>query len=152
MKLTSTAFNDYGKLPTKYTCEGLDISPPIFWQDLPPNTNSLVLIHDDPDAVSGVWDHWLLYNIPPSIGALPENVTTLPSGTKVGLNSWGQAAYGGACPPSGEHRYIFHLYALDIILSFPNQDQVTSEILRQRMQGHLLATATLTGLYQKVSK
>ena len=148
MKLTSTAFTDGGKLPTKYTCDGISISPPISWQDAPANTQSFALIYDDPDAPAGTWDHWVLYNLPPTTKFLPENATVLPQGTKVGLNSWPNAEYGAPCPPSGEHRYIFHLYALDAVLNL--SEPVTSEILRKKIAGHILATTTLTGLYKRI--
>lgn len=149
MKLTSTAFIDGGKLPTKYTCDGQNISPPVAWQNAPTNTKSFVLIYDDPDATtgSGTWDHWILYNLPATVNSLAENIIVLPPDTKVGLNSWPHTAYGAPCPPSGEHRYIFHLYALDILLNLP--EPVTSNTLRQAMAGHILATTTLTGLYQR---
>ena len=148
MKLTSTAFTDGGKLPTKYTCDGTSISPPISWQEAPANTISFALIYDDPDAPAGTWDHWVLYNLPPTTKFLPENATVLPQGTKVGLNSWPNAEYGAPCPPSGEHRYIFHLYALDAVLNL--SEPVTSEILRKKIAGHILATTTLTGLYKRI--
>lgn len=148
MKLTSSAFTDGGNLPSKYTCDGKSISPPIQWQNAPVNTKSFVLIYDDPDAPAGTWDHWVLYNLPPTTNALAEGITTLPPGTKVGVNSWPNANYGAPCPPSGEHRYIFHLYALDIILTLSGS--VTSKTLRQAMQGHILATSELMGRYQRV--
>ncbi len=147
MKLTSTAFVDGGLLPSKYTCDGENVSPPIAWQNAPENTKSFALIYDDPDAPAGTWDHWVLYNLPPTTNSLPENAAILPKGTKVGLNSWPNAAYGGPCPPSGTHRYIFHLYALDTMLNLSGK--VTSEILRQAMANHLVATTTLTGRYQR---
>lgn len=147
MKLTSTAFVEGGNLPSKYTCDGDNISPPIAWQDAPASTKSFALIYDDPDAPVGTWDHWVLYNLPPTTNFLPENATVLPAGTKVGLNSWPNAEYGGPCPPAGTHRYIFHLYALDAMLNLSGK--VTSSILRQAMEKHILATATLTGLYQR---
>ena len=147
MKLTSTAFIDGGNLPSKYTCDGASISPPIQWQNAPANTKSFALIYDDPDAPAGTWDHWILYNLPPTTNFLPEGATSLPEGTKVGFNSWPNAEYGAPCPPSGTHRYIFHLYALDTALNLSGK--VTSNILRQAMEKHILATTTLMGLYQR---
>jgi hypothetical protein len=147
MKLTSTAFKDGDYIPTKYTCDGANISPPIAWKEAPSSTKSFALIYDDPDAPSGTWDHWVLYNLPPETVSLPENATTLPQGTRVGLNSWPKAEYGGPCPPTGTHRYIFHLYALDTMLDLP--EGATSEALRKKMEKHILATATLTGRYQR---
>ncbi|MDR1057631.1 MAG: YbhB/YbcL family Raf kinase inhibitor-like protein [Coxiellaceae bacterium] len=150
MKITSTAFTEKGKIPSKYTCDGLNISPPIAWEGTPTNTKSFALIYDDPDAPLGTWDHWILYNLPPTTNSLPENATSLPPGTKIGLNSWPKAEYGGPCPPSGEHRYIFHLYALDTILNLSGK--VTSTILRQAMEKHILAEATITGLYRRPNR
>ena len=133
MQLSSPAFTDGGLLPSKYTCDGQSISPPIQWQDAPSKTKSFALIYDDPDAPAGTWTHWIL----------------LPAETKVGMNSWPEAKYGAPCPPSGEHRYIFHLYALDTMLSLSGT--VTSTTLRKAMQGHILATTTLTGRYRRKS-
>lgn len=147
MKLTSTAFIDGDKLPSKYTCDGANISLPIAWNGAPANTISFALIYDDPDAPMGTWDHWILYNLPSTTNSLPEDTTSLPPGTKVGLNSWSLTEYGGPCPPSGEHRYIFHLYALDTMLNLSGK--VTSKILREAMEQHIIATATLTGLYRR---
>ena len=148
MKITSKAFTDGGNIPSKYTCDGENISPPISWGDAPNNAKSFALIYDDPDAPGGTWDHWILYNIPAETSSLPENAISLPKGTRIGLNSWPKTEYGGPCPPSGTHRYIFHLYTLDTTLDLP--EEVTSETLRKEMEGHILATATLTGLYQRL--
>ena len=149
MQLSSPAFTDGGLLPSKYTCDGQSISPPIQWQDAPSKTKSFALIYDDPDAPAGTWTHWILYNLPPTTNTLTENITNLPAETKVGMNSWPEAKYGAPCPPSGEHRYIFHLYALDTMLSLSGT--VTSTTLRKAMQGHILATTTLTGRYRRKS-
>ncbi|CAL7959460.1 conserved hypothetical protein [Gammaproteobacteria bacterium] len=148
MKLTSSAFTNGSTLPTLYTCNGKSISPPIQWQDAPIKTKSFALIFDDPDASSGTWIHWVLYNLPPKTNSLKENVTTLPPETKVGTNSWPQTKYGAPCPPSGEHRYIFNLYALDTMLDLSGT--VTGEELRKAMQGHILETATLMGRYTRI--
>lgn len=150
MKITSTAFSAGGIIPSKYTCDGENISPPIAWEDTPSGTKSFAIIYDDPDAPGGTWDHWILYNLPPTTKSLPENITSLPVGTKVGLNSWPKAEYGGPCPPRGEHRYIFHLYALDTMLNL-SEKNVTSKTLRDAMQKHILAEATLIGRYQRIN-
>ncbi len=146
MKLTSTSFNDGEKLPAKYTCDGENISPQIEWHDAPSGTKSFVLIYDDPDAPVDTWDHWVLYNLPATTTSIPENVKTLPSGTKIGLNSWAKPVYGGPCPPSGEHRYIVHLYALDTALDL---QKATSKQIYAAMEGSILEKATLTGLYKR---
>ena len=106
LTLSSTAFTDRGEIPSKYTCEGEDIAPPLQWEGVPENTRSLVLIVDDPDAPDPkaprmTWVHWVLYNIPPNARGLPEDATTeeLPLGTEEGLNDWKRTGYGGPCPP-----------------------------------------------------
>jgi len=148
MKITSPAFTDGGILPAKYTCDGASISPPVQWQDVPANTKSFALIYDDPDAPAGTWTHWVLYNIPPTTNLLAENATTLPAGTQAGMNSWPNQKYGAPCPPSGEHRYIFHLYALDTTLKLSGK--ITAEKLRQEMQGHIIENTTLMGRYRRM--
>ncbi len=149
MELTiqSSAFNNNGSIPTKYSCNGDNISPPIHWKNIPAKTNSLVLIVDDPDAPMGVWDHWIIFNIPKTTTQFSENLTALPTGAQYGKNSWGKLSYGGPCPPSGEHRYIFTLYALDTLLDLSQGADKTQ--IENAMQGHILATAKLMGKYKK---
>jgi Raf kinase inhibitor-like YbhB/YbcL family protein len=152
--LTSTAFTNGGEIPAKYTCQGENISPPLAWKNLPAGTKSLALIVEDPDAPDPqapkmVWDHWLLYNLPPSAGGLPEGVKSkeLPSGTREALSSWKKTGYGGPCPPIGRHRYFHRLYALDVVLGdLKNPDKQT---LLKAMEGHVLGKAELMGTYQK---
>jgi Raf kinase inhibitor-like YbhB/YbcL family protein len=151
MTLNSPAFPQNGHIPTKYTCEGEDVSPPLAWEDVPNGAKSLVLIIDDPDAPDPkapkmVWVHWVVYNIPSETGALPENAgkTGLPPGTVLGLNDFKKTGYGGPCPPIGRHRYFHKLYALDITLKGATKSQ-----LERAMQGHVLANAELIGTYQK---
>lgn len=147
MDLTSSAFSDGDRLPTKYTCDGQGISPPLAWKNFPTNTKSFALISDDPDAPRGTWTHWILYNIPTTTTSLPENVTALPPGTKVGFNSWPQNNYGSPCPPSGTHRYFFKIFALDTLLDL--KGKVTSEILQTAMQGHVLDQAEMVTTYSR---
>lgn len=146
--LKCAAFANNNPIPTKYTCDGADISPPLSWQGAPANTKSFVLIFDDPDAPRGTWDHWLLYNIPATTHTLVENITTLPEGTLVGKNSWGNTTYGGPCPPDREHRYFFKLFALDTYLTLAAG--ATKPQIESAMQKHLLATATLIGTYNRI--
>ena len=148
MQITSSVFINGGALPSKYTCDGESISPPVKWHGAPVNTKSFALIYDDPDAPSGTWVHWILYNLPPNTNELEENISSLPPGTKVGENSWPEAKYGAPCPPYGEHRYIFHLYALDTMLNLSGT--ITSEILKNAMQEHVLEKSTLMGYYKRV--
>ncbi|MBS3101421.1 YbhB/YbcL family Raf kinase inhibitor-like protein [Candidatus Woesearchaeota archaeon] len=116
MKLTSPAFAHNGAVPSEFTCDSSDVSPPLTISDVPSNAKSLVLIMDDPDAPVGTWDHWIVFNIPPSAKEIAKG--TEPKGT-AGKNSWGRTGYGGPCPPSGTHRYFFKLYALDTQLNLP---------------------------------
>ncbi|HUX79975.1 MAG TPA: YbhB/YbcL family Raf kinase inhibitor-like protein [Alphaproteobacteria bacterium] len=150
MKLVSSAFGNFEPIPIKYTGEGEDLSPPLRWQDVPEGTRSLALICDDPDAPHGTWDHWVLYNIPPAIGVLGEGTVTPPHGIQSGTNSWGKTGYGGPLPPSGQHRYFFTLYALDTVLQLP--EELTKGNLLQAMQGHILAEASLVGVYERQHK
>ena len=153
MTLTSTAFTHQGTIPTRYTCDGNDSSPPLAWHGVPATAKSLVLIVDDPDAPDPAaprltWVHWLLYNLPPRNGELPEAVAVkdLPSGTHVGVNDWQHSAYGGPCPPIGQHRYFHKLYALDTVL--PDLGKPNKAQLEKAMQGHIVAQSVLIGTYQ----
>ena len=152
--LQSGAFSHHGSIPTVYTCEGEDISPPLSWHGVPEGTKTLALIVDDPDvpdpaAPVRVWVHWVVYNIPPSVTEFPERGSeNLPHGVLTGRNDWGRAAYGGPCPPIGEHRYFFKLYALDTELADLSHPRASD--LMAAMEGHILGTAMIVGVYQKV--
>jgi Raf kinase inhibitor-like YbhB/YbcL family protein len=152
--LVSPAFQPMQSIPSQYTCDGADISPPIQWSGIPENTASLVLIVDDPDAPDPqapkrTWVHWLLYNLPPEAAELPEAVapSELPDGTQLGINDWRHNDYGGPCPPIGRHRYFFRLYALDMVL--PPLGTPTKASLLAAMEGHVLAMTELVGTYEK---
>lgn len=142
--LTSTAFTANSKIPARYTCDGENISPPLAWQDAPAQTASFALIIDDPDAPARIWDHWLVYGIPSNMHQLAENFV-IHAPLIQGINSWGKAAYGGPCPPKGTHRYQFTLYALSIL---PPAKALDKTDLMQAMQGHILASTQLIGLYR----
>jgi hypothetical protein len=153
LSLTSTAFNPGEKIPSRYTCEGEDVSPPLVIGGVPEGTKSLALILDDPDAPDPkapkrVWAHWLLYNLPPNTELLAEDAsrTALPEGTVTGMSDRKQASYHGPCPPVGRHRYFHKLYALDTML--PARPLTKTE-LEAAMHGHVLAEASLMGTYQK---
>lgn len=151
MKLTSSAFSHQSDIPTQYTCEGKDLSPPLSWTDLPAGTKSVALIIDDPDAPDPkapklTWVHWVLYNLPPK-GTLAEGTKSLPDGTLSGFNDFKKMEYGGPCPPIGKHRYFHKLYALDSVL--PDLKNPTKQKLLEAMSGHILAQTELIGLYQK---
>lgn len=151
LSIHSPAFADNESIPQKYTCKGLDQSPPLVWSGIPEGTQSLVLIVDDPDAPDPrapkmTWDHWLLFNLPADCVGLPEAVGELPPGTGQGLNSWKRTGYGGPCPPIGKHRYFFKLYALNRVLA--GLEQPDKARLEAAMVGHILAEAELVGTYQ----
>ncbi|MEO6779166.1 MAG: YbhB/YbcL family Raf kinase inhibitor-like protein [Gemmatimonadaceae bacterium] len=156
-RLMSSAFVEGGNIPTKYTCEGDDTSPPLAWDDPPTGTRSFALIVDDPDAPDPAhplrtYVHWVTYNIPASTTALAEGAGSgagsMPTSDGEGFNDWKKAAYGGPCPPIGRHRYFFKLYALDTTL---NLTRPTKSDLEAAMKDHVLANAQLIGTYQKLS-
>jgi len=150
LEIRSPAFAHQGEIPVRHTCDGADLSPPLEWSGVPEGTRSLVLIVDDPDAPDPAaprmtWVHWVLYNIPPDAGGLPEGVAApdLPPGTREGLNDWKRTGYGGPCPPVGRHRYFHKLYALDTVL--PDLGTPTKAALERAMEGHILDRAELVG-------
>lgn len=154
LTIVSPAFSDQGDIPSRHTCEGDDISPPLSWSNVPDGTKSLALIVDDPDAPDPnaprmTWVHWVLYNLPSTVRELPEGVLreVLPTGTKEGQNDWKRTGYGGPCPPIGRHRYFHKLYSLDTVLN--DLGTPTKSELERAMEGHILARAELVGTYQK---
>lgn len=156
IKFTSTAFQPGGSIPSKYTCEDRDISPPLAWSGAPSGTRSFALIVDDPDAPDPakpqrVYVHWVVYNLPAATVALAENASKkgLPEGAVQGKNDWGKAEYGGPCPPIGRHRYFFKLYALDTEVA--GLSSPTKGDLERAMKGHVLDSGELIGTYQKAS-
>lgn len=152
MKLTSTAFVNHGLIPAKYTCDGANISLPLSWEEIPPETQSLALIVDDPDAPGRTFVHWVVYDLPPTVKQLPEKIPsskTIANGGVQGKNDFGKLGYGGPCPPGGTHRYFFHLYALDKKLNLDagaSKNQVEAA-----MKDHVLGKAELIGKYQRQS-
>ncbi len=144
MKISSSAFVHAGTIPSKYTCAGADISPPLTFSNIPEDVESLALIVDDPDAPAGTWVHWVVWNIPAEVSKLEEDEKITYSR---GKNDFGKLEYGGPCPPSGTHRYFFKLYALDTTLDL--QEGATKARLVDAMDGHILAEATLMGKYSR---
>lgn len=144
MKITSAAFDNNRFIPSKYTCDGKNINPPLAFSEIPEGTRSFVLIVDDPDAPAGTWVHWVLYNIPPDVSTIKED--NVSDGLQ-GKNSFGKSSYGGPCPPSGTHRYYFKLYALNTIL--PVFDHPDKKAIETAMKNHILAQAELIGLYKR---
>ncbi|MFO7917768.1 MAG: YbhB/YbcL family Raf kinase inhibitor-like protein [Anaerolineae bacterium] len=149
--LTSSALEAEETIPDKYTCEGKNISPPLSWQGVPEDAQSLALVCEDPDAPSGIFTHWLLYNIPTTRYDLPENVPphiTLDWGGAQGRNDFGDVGYGGPCPPRGEtHRYYFRLYALDQELDL--SPGLTRDQFFSAVEGHVLDRGDLMGRYRR---
>ena len=156
LKITSSAFQPNGSIPSLYTCEGKDISPPLAWSAAPANTKSFALIVDDPDAPDPakpqrVYVHWVVYNLPATATTLAENASKkgMPKGAVQGKNDWGKTEYGGPCPPIGRHRYFFKIYALDtelVGLSSPSKADLENAI-----KGHVLDTGEVIGTYQKAA-
>lgn len=142
MKLTSPEFENNKFIPAKFTCEEEDINPCLIIDDIPAEVKSLALIVDDPDAPTGTWVHWVVYDIP-VISRIEED--SVPG--KPGVNNLGKQAYHGPCPPSGTHRYFFKLYALDKKLDLA--EGLSKGALEKAMRGHILDKAELVGLYKK---
>jgi Raf kinase inhibitor-like YbhB/YbcL family protein len=150
MHIESSAFSEGGKIPRPYTCDGKDVSPPLSWSGIPTEAKSLALICDDPDASGKAWVHWVAFNLPPRAQGLPESVPARESvsgGGTQGTNDFRKLGYGGPCPPSGTHRYLFKLYALDTEVKLTSGG--TKADLERAMEGHILAHATLTGKYSR---
>ena len=147
MKLTSTDFQNEGQIPVDCTCDGKDRSPELQWSDFPKATKSFAVLCNDPDAPGGRWVHWLVVNIPPDINALGSGAVIDDHGLEI-ENSFGRTNYGGPCPPSGEHRYVFTVYALDVSAI----NNVNRADFEKQIAGNILDSATLTGLYSRPVK
>ena len=151
LELTSDAFAEGETMPTRYTCDGEDVSPPLSVDGVPAEAESLALIVDDPDAPNRTWVHWVLYGLPPDTRSVPESVSPEPEGpggARQGENDFGNLGWGGPCPPPGEkHRYVFHLYALD---GTPDLESGASkEELLSAMEPMVLEEVRLTGRYRR---
>jgi len=145
MVLRSPDFEAGGEIPPVHTCDGENTSPELAWENVPQGTAALALVFDDPDA--GHWVHWVAYDLPAELGGLPAGLRSeLPAGGRLGSNTWGKREYGGPCPPTGRHRYVFTLYALDSELGLP--PGATAEDLAAAAEGHILAKAELAGTYE----
>jgi Raf kinase inhibitor-like YbhB/YbcL family protein len=154
-ELTSPAFAAGGAIPSRHTCDGEDVSPPLAWGDPPAKTRTFALVVDDPDAPDPAaprmrWVHWVVIDLPADARALKEgirSVVDLPAGARFGSNDWGKPTWSGPCPPIGRHRYFFTLYALDVALL--DSPVLTKRTLEAAMQGHVLAQAELIGTYER---
>ena len=145
MKIKSSAFENNQNIPSKYTCDGQDINPPLEFLGVPKEAKTLALIVDDPDAPNGNWDHWIVFNIAASIKTIEEGKAS--KGATEIRNDFGKTSYGGPCPPSEKHRYFFKLYALDSKLEL--DFSARKKDLLEAMEGHILDKAELIGLYQR---
>lgn len=145
MIITSPSFQDNGSIPSKYTCDGENVNPPLVIKDVPSGTKSLTLIVDDPDAPRGTWVHWIVWNIDPQTTQISER--SVPAQASEGQTDFGKPGYGGPCPPSGTHRYFFKVYALDTTLDLSLQADKAE--LEKAMEGHVLDKAELIGLYSR---
>ncbi len=154
LSISSAAFANDRPIPKRFTCDGANVSPPLEWSGVPANAKSLALIVEDPDAPDPdapktTWIHWILYNIPPAVPGLTEDLARhgAPAGTLDGLNDWMKTGYGGPCPPIGSHRYFHRLYALSVVL--PDLHRPRKAALVQAMHGKVLAEAALVGRYAR---
>ncbi len=145
MKIESSAFEHNQTIPKKYTCDGENTNPSLAFSNIPSGTKTLALIMDDPDAPVGLWVHWTLWNISPQTKEIKED--SVPNGAVEGMTNFGKPGYGGPCPPDGEHRYFFKLYALDTELNLPTD--ADKGALEEAMMGHVLEKAELIGLYSR---
>lgn len=150
MNLQTSAFSNEEAIPREYSCDGDDVSPPLRWSDAPSNTQSFALIMDDPDAPGGTFVHWVYYDIPSAVTELPRDVEKKEnpsSGGTQGVNNFRKVGYGGPCPPGGEHRYYFKLYALDTKLDA--QAGLSKQQLIEKMEGHILEETQIMGTYAR---
>ncbi|HVU47787.1 MAG TPA: YbhB/YbcL family Raf kinase inhibitor-like protein [Terracidiphilus sp.] len=151
LKLKVTAFPNRGVIPKKHTCAGANSSPALEWAGVSLTTRSLALIVDDPDAPRGTWTHWLIWNIPPHLTALPEGIPAqevLEFGAWQGTNDFNRIGYGGPCPPPGKaHRYFFKLYALNTVLDL--KPGASKKDLERAVKGHIVSDAEYVGTYAR---
>jgi len=145
MKVTSPAFEAHEEIPKKYTCDGEDINPLLVIEDMLLDVKYLVLIMEDPDAPTGTWDHWIVFNIPVQGQSAKIDENSVPG--VQGANSWGRNEYGGPCPPTGEHRYRFKIYALDDKLDLP--EGATKRQVEQALKDHFMEQGEIIGTYSK---
>lgn len=145
MEISSPAFENNEMIPPKYTCDGDNVNPPLLISEVPKRVKSLALIIDDPDAIAGTWDHWIVFNIDPKMKVMEEK--NVPEGAVESQNSFGRTSYGGPCPPSGTHHYRFVVYALNIKLDLDSSAEKSD--LLEAMEGHVLDKAELVGLYTR---
>jgi len=150
LAISSTAFSNGGMIPSRYTCDGANISPPLQWSGLPAGTKTVALIVDDPDAPAKTWVHWVVYDLPANTTQLPENIKpqeNIGGGGKNDTNDFKKIGYGGQCQQSGTHVYLFKLYAVDIQTSLG--PGATKDELLKTMESHVMAQGELVGKYKR---
>ena len=151
IEVTSPAFTEGASIPTRHTCDGEDVSPPLKWSRIPDGTRGIALVVDDPDAPGRTWVHWVLYGLPADVTELPEGISAAertPQGTQQGTNDFKKLGYGGPCPPPGSpHRYFFKVYALGADVSL--EPGATKRELLFAIEGQVLAQGQLMGRYQR---
>jgi len=147
LHVTSPAFSNNDTIPRKYTCDGQNVAPPLEWNGVPPQAKSVAVICDDPDAPLGTFTHWLLYDIPATTHTLPEQASI----GRAGVNSFGEAGFGGPCPPRRDsaHHYHFHVYALDI--ESLGRSGLARDDMLKAMRGHIVAEGDLVGTYKRAA-
>jgi hypothetical protein len=144
--VSSQGFTNNGPIPSEYTCDGRNISPPLSWSQVPATTKSIAVVVDDPDAPRGTFTHWIVTGIPPKTTSLGKQM--LPTGAVAAKNDMGIAGYSGPCPPSGRHHYRFRVFALDVRLP----PGLSRDELKNAMEGHVVANGQVVGTYQKQSR
>ena len=142
IKIISSAFKNNERIPSKYTCDGIDVNPPLKFQNIPNGTKSLALIVDDPDAPMGTWIHWIVWNINPT-----EEIDEATVPGIEGINDFNKTSYGGPCPPSGIHRYFFKIYALKTKLDL--NSNARKRDLEEAMEGKIMTKGEIVGLYSR---
>ena len=150
MHIQSKAFMQNETIPSKFTCDGINVSPPLEWSDFPSETKSFALICDDPDALRGTFVHWVVYNIPVTVTKFNEHFIIRNNEVKEirgGINGMGQTEYSGPCPPGGTHRYFFKIFALDIMLN--EREGLSSADLHKKIENHVIAKSDLMGKYSR---
>ena len=150
IEIKSTAFKEGEPIPNRYTCTDVNVSPKLQWENIPDAAESIAVICEDPDAHSGTWSHWVLFNLPHDCRELPEWVMEreeLENGARQGMNDFGTVGYRGPCPPGGTHRYYFKVYALDTRINLPSL--IKRQELLDAMEGHILDEGQLMGVYSR---
>ena len=149
IKVTSNVFNEGEPIPDRYACRGVNVSPPLDWEDVP-GAVEYAIICEDLDAPSGTWTHWVIFNLPSDNTSLSEWIMEreeIDNGTKQGFNDFGTIGYRGPCPPGGTHRYYYKVYALNTEIQLPAK--ITKDELLNEMEGHIIDEGHIMGLYSR---